>query len=148
MQRILIPLFVGLYCTIVLVSFFVSVNEVVYLLRSISSTLFYLGTAMVLWLERERLAIYNLDRFSMIMILLGGTFFRRRLGITFDLLSSFITWSACISILILILIAWRKIPKVKLEWFLVGIIATVLSLLPIAFLESMNVGKDCARFFL
>lgn len=101
----------------------------------------YLVIALLIWLERENLHEFNLDRLSL-FILIASSFFRRRVGVENEAYFLLIIGAAGLVVLISTILNWSKIPRANFRWVASGLIIACITLIPITLIQSFQVQTN------
>ncbi|MEW6609713.1 MAG: CPBP family intramembrane glutamic endopeptidase [bacterium] len=101
-------------------------------------TVIYLVIALLICLERKNLNEFNLDRLSLLILILSSVF-RRRLGVENEGYFLFVIGIAGLAVFISTIPNWTKTPKTDFRWLAIGLFVALLSLIPITFIESFQV---------
>jgi len=95
----------------------------------------YLVIALVIWMEKENLQHFALDRLSLV-ILVASTIFRRRLGVENEWYALFMIAAAGGVMFLVGIRYWSKVPKTSLKWLIIGVAAAFVTLIPIIVIEA------------
>jgi membrane protease YdiL (CAAX protease family) len=98
----------------------------------------YLSVIVALWNEAHRVWEFHLDRFSIVAIIIMGTFFRSRLGIPGETYYLIAIWILDITLLILTVRNWSVIPGTDSRWSRIGLVVACLALVPLALIETLQ----------
>lgn len=99
----------------------------------------YILVIVVLVIEKGNLEIFNFDRVSLIALALTGVD-PYNLKIPYE--GRYKVFCVALSSILLLccVINWRKIPKTKLNWAMLGILSFIF-VIPLAFAESIQIAK-------
>ena len=128
----LIPIFLCISGITWLVGFLLPVD----VFRYIKSILLYSCIALLLWGDREHLDQYNLDRTSILLIILGGVN-RTLLNVPYAIIYRSIIIILAIAILFLSLRSWKYLLRTNWRWAGIGLISSLV-VIPISFIESLQ----------
>lgn len=102
----------------------------------------YVCIIFTVWIERENLASWNIDRLSLVILVLFAVV-RVKLHISDEKIYQNLIKLLGLVLLGVCIINWKKIPQTSTRWALIGILSCVF-VIPIAFIESYQVEKYAA----
>jgi membrane protease YdiL (CAAX protease family) len=145
-MRFLLNKFVGLLFLIIILG---SISGSIAALFGIQIQINYLRYAIVIalyiyilvlvWLDLEHLALFNLDRTTLVLIVVFGIL-RSRLDVKNEGFYKGVILVLALSILVACFKNWKNVPKTNWHWAAIGILAC-LSVIPLSFVESLQPEK-------
>jgi membrane protease YdiL (CAAX protease family) len=99
----------------------------------------YISVIATLFLEKDNLATFNLDRPSLLVLFLAG-FVRVNIGVPNETVYKIVIGVLGVIIFLFCIIEWKKIPKPSGRWLMVGIFACLIAI-PIAISEKTQIEK-------
>jgi membrane protease YdiL (CAAX protease family) len=146
MKKHFVPFFlvvvIGLFFVITLLKPFASTTNSVYEFSQYHYWVIigtYVCVIFAVYLNRENLAIYNIDKLSLLIIILAGGI-RVYLHTPNEVLYKNIVLILSVILLGITTLYWRKIPNTNMRWFLVGIFSCVI-VIPLTIVEFTQMEK-------
>ncbi|MBN2115753.1 MAG: CPBP family intramembrane metalloprotease [Anaerolineales bacterium] len=99
----------------------------------------YICVTFIVWTERENLASWNLDRLSLLVLVLFAVV-RVNLQIPYEQNYKNLIIFLGLSLLAVCAVNWKKIPQTSMRWALIGLLSCVF-VIPLAFIESQLLEK-------
>jgi membrane protease YdiL (CAAX protease family) len=100
----------------------------------------YLCVVLVMWFEHDKLEEFNFERLSLLLLIIVGCV-RSQLNIPGEMYYRIPIYLLSLVILIAFIFNYRKIPKTKGGWVLIGLVSC-LSIIPIAIINSLQGQTD------
>ncbi|MCL4275407.1 MAG: CPBP family intramembrane metalloprotease [Anaerolineales bacterium] len=100
----------------------------------------YVVIALLIFFERKNLREFNLDRFSLLLLVFSSVF-RRRLGVENEFIFLLIIGIAGLVVLVSAVLNWAQVPKTNFRWLVIGLFIGCVTLVPIAFIESFQPSR-------
>jgi membrane protease YdiL (CAAX protease family) len=99
----------------------------------------YLSVIATLLLEKDNLATFNLDRLSVLILVVVG-FIRINIHVPNELLYKTVIGVLSLVLFFICLVEWKKIPPSNTRWAIIGFLVCVIAV-PIAWVEMTQVDK-------
>lgn len=99
----------------------------------------YVCIIIAVYLNRQNLAIYNIDKLSLLIIILAGGI-RIYLHTPNEVLYKNIIFVLSVILLGITTLYWKKIPNTNMRWFLVGLLSCVI-VIPLTIVEFTQMEK-------
>jgi membrane protease YdiL (CAAX protease family) len=144
MRKRIIPISLFIYLSLVMIpnyilpvlSWFVKINYNAGIYQYIVDISSYLCIILLIWLDNDNLGEFHLDRISIFLLGIIG-FIRSNLNIPGEIYYRILIYLLSLGILIAYMVNYRKIPKTKGRWVLIGIFS-LLAIFPIAWINSLQ----------
>jgi membrane protease YdiL (CAAX protease family) len=96
----------------------------------------YLFIAFCIWIEKEHLEIFHIDRVSLIVFIFSSNyFFRHQYNVPNEKLFLVIISFAGILAAIVLAKNWQRIPQTNFRWVIIGLLMTSIILIPANYID-------------